>query len=69
MKKKIKYTDEPIQLGKTVKDFLPSPEELVMQDKNIRVTMKFNTFLNKKREHGPGTREPGQPMMSGATFL
>ena len=42
MKKKIKYTDEPIELGATVKDFLPPPGELALRDKTIRVTLNLN---------------------------
>lgn len=43
MKKKIKnkskYSEEPINLGKRVKDFLPSPEELIMKDPAVKVTI------------------------------
>ena len=42
MKKTIKYTDEPIELGATVKDFLPPPGELALRDKTIRVTLSLN---------------------------
>ena len=42
MKKKIIYTDEPVKLGKTVKDFLPPPEELALKDKTIRITINLN---------------------------
>ena len=42
MKKKIKYTDEPIELGKTVKDFLPPPGELALKEKTVRVTINLN---------------------------
>lgn len=42
MKKKINYTDEPIQLGETVKDFLPSPSELALREKTIRVTLNLS---------------------------
>jgi predicted DNA binding CopG/RHH family protein len=38
MKRKIKYTDEPIGKVKAVSDFLPSPEELVLKDETIKVT-------------------------------
>ena len=42
MKRKISYTDEPIALGATVKDFLPPPGELALQDKSVRVTLNLN---------------------------
>lgn len=42
MKKKIKYLDEPIELGKRVKDFLPSPAEMALKEKTTRVTINLN---------------------------
>ena len=42
MKKKIVYTDEPIKLAKTVKDFLPPPGELALRDKTVRITLNLN---------------------------
>ncbi len=42
MKKKITYTNEPIKLGKTVKDFLPPPGELALRDKTVRVSINLN---------------------------
>lgn len=41
MKKKIKYTDEPMGEIEIIKDFLPSPEELVLKEKNVRVTINL----------------------------
>jgi predicted DNA binding CopG/RHH family protein len=42
MKGKIKYTDEPIGKVKLVEDFLPSPEELVLKDETIKVTISLS---------------------------
>lgn len=42
MKKKIKYTDEKIGRVKIIKDFLPKPEELVLKEKNIKVTLNLS---------------------------
>jgi predicted DNA binding CopG/RHH family protein len=42
MKRKIKYTDEPIGKVKAVSDFLPSPEELVLKDETIKVTIALS---------------------------
>ncbi len=42
MKKKIKYTDEPIKLGRRVNDFLPSPAEIALKEKSKRVTINLN---------------------------
>jgi len=35
MTKKITYTDEPIQTGEIVKDFLPRPEDLVFRKERV----------------------------------
>ncbi len=43
MKKKIKYTDEPLGNVRVIKDFLPAPEDLVFKQENVKVTM----FLSK----------------------
>ena len=37
--KKIKYTDEAIGAVKIVEDFLPAPEQLVMKEETVRVTL------------------------------
>ncbi|MBU2521867.1 MAG: CopG family transcriptional regulator [Proteobacteria bacterium] len=42
MKEKIKYTDEPIGKVKVLKDFLPSPEELVLKDETVKVTISLS---------------------------
>ena len=35
MTKRIKYTDEPMQTGKIVKDFLPRPGDLVFRKERV----------------------------------
>ena len=42
MKKKIKYTDEPIGRVKVIPDFLPSPEELALKDETVKVTIALS---------------------------
>ena len=42
MKKKIKYSDEPLGDVKRVADFLPSPEELVFKDETVKVTISLS---------------------------
>jgi predicted DNA binding CopG/RHH family protein len=39
MKKKIKYTDEPLGDVKVIDDFLPSPSELVFNEDQVKVTI------------------------------
>ncbi len=40
--KKIKYTDEPMGKVKVVSDFLPAPEELVLKDETVKVTIALS---------------------------
>jgi len=42
MSRKIIYKDEPIGDVKVVKDFLPSPEELVFREDSIKVTISLS---------------------------
>ena len=42
MRKKIKYTDEPLGKLRVVKDFLPPPEELAFKDENVKVTISLS---------------------------
>lgn len=56
MKKKIKYSNEPIE-AKIISDFLPSPEELSLKEKKTKVTLtlteKSLTFFKKSaKKHG-----------------
>jgi predicted DNA binding CopG/RHH family protein len=41
MKKKNRYTDGPIGRYKIIKDFLPSPDQLVKKESNIKVTINL----------------------------
>ena len=42
MKRKIKYTDEPLGKINVVRDFLPPPEELAFKQENVKVTMTLS---------------------------
>ncbi len=41
-KHKIKYTDEPIGKIKIVKDFLPSPDDLVFKEETVKITLSLS---------------------------
>ncbi len=41
MKKKMKYHNEPIN-AKVVKDFLPRPEDLVLNEEKVKVTLSLS---------------------------
>ncbi len=42
MKKRIKYTSEPMGNPKVVKDFLPSPEQLILHEDKVKVTISLS---------------------------
>ena len=41
-KKAIDYTDEPLEMGRRVDDFLPRPEQLVFRPKGVKVTITLS---------------------------
>ncbi len=41
MRSKIRYTDEPMGRLRVVKDFLPPPDQLVMKEENVKVTISL----------------------------
>jgi predicted DNA binding CopG/RHH family protein len=41
MKTKTKYTDEPMGDVRVVKDFLPPPDQLVLREENVKVTISL----------------------------
>jgi predicted DNA binding CopG/RHH family protein len=56
MKKKIKYTNEPMGKVRVVYDFLPSPKDLVLSDQTIKVTISLSKasvefFKEEARKH------------------
>ena len=42
MTRKIKYTDEPMGEVKVIKDFLPPPEQLILKEDNVKVTISLS---------------------------
>jgi predicted DNA binding CopG/RHH family protein len=42
MKRKIKYTDEPMGDLRVVKDFLPPPDQLVLKEDRVKVTISLS---------------------------
>jgi hypothetical protein len=40
-RKRVKYTEEPIGKIKVVKDFLPKPEDLVLKEETVKVTISL----------------------------
>jgi predicted DNA binding CopG/RHH family protein len=42
MKKRTKYTNEPLGNIRVLKDFLPPPEDLALKDETIKVTIALS---------------------------
>ena len=56
MKKKIKYTNEPLDNVKIIDDFLPSPGELAFNEEQVKVTIGLskaavNFFKKEAKKH------------------
>ena len=56
MKKRAEYTDEPLGKLMVAKDFLPRPEQLVLKEENVKITISLNKssvdfFKKKAKEH------------------
>jgi len=53
-KRKIRYTNEPLGKIKIISDFLPSPEELVLREETVKITLsvtkKSLNFFKKEAE-------------------
>lgn len=57
MNAKIRYTNEPMGRVKVVPDFLPKPEDLVLQDEGVKITIALSKrsveFFKREAEmHG-----------------
>lgn len=54
MKKKIKYTNEPLGKIKIIKDFLPSPADLSFKDDQVKITISLSkssvTFFKQQAQ-------------------
>jgi hypothetical protein len=42
MSAKIKYTDEPMGRPRVIPDFLPAPEDLVLREEGVKVTLALS---------------------------
>jgi predicted DNA binding CopG/RHH family protein len=42
MRRRIKYTDEPMGRLKIIEDFLPPPEALILREDKVKVTISLN---------------------------
>jgi len=64
MKNKIEYTDEPIGDLRVVRDFLPPPDQLVLKEENVKITISLKKssveFVKKEAQRH---RTPYQKMI------
>ena len=44
MKKKTRYSDEPLGNLQIIDDFLPPPEKLAFKEENVKVTIALSKF-------------------------
>ncbi len=56
MKNKINYTDEPLGELVVVKDFLPSPDQLILKEDNVKITIALKKssvefFKHEAKKH------------------
>jgi len=66
MKKKIKYTDEPMEIGEQVADFLPPPSKLVLRETTAKVTLELTrSSLEFFKRQAKKERVPYQRMIRG----
>ncbi len=66
MSRKTKYTDEPIELGERVKDFLPPPSKLVKRSQMVKVTLELTAdSLKFFKRQAKLNRVPYQRMLRG----
>jgi len=42
MKRRIRYTEEPMGEPRVVKDFLPPPEELILKNDKVKITISLS---------------------------
>jgi len=54
MKRKIKYTSEPLGRVEVIDDFLPAPDQWVLNDAGVTVTIS----LSKRRVDGLRRKRP-----------
>ena len=57
MKHKVRYTDEPMEMGPVIPDFLPPPDRLIFKEDAVKVTISLSArsvqfFKTEAARHG-----------------
>jgi len=64
MKRTRKYTDEPLGRLKVIEDFLPPPDQLVLKEDGVKVTISLSRkSVDFFKEHAAASRVPYQRMI------
>jgi uncharacterized DUF497 family protein len=64
MKRNRKYRDEPLGRLEVVKDFLPPPDQLVLRDEGVKVTISLSKrSVNFFKRHAARSKVPYQKMI------
>jgi succinate dehydrogenase/fumarate reductase-like Fe-S protein len=64
MKTKTKYTEEPMGHLRVVKDFLPSPDKLVLKEDNVKITISLKkSSINFFKEQARAQKTSYQRMI------
>ena len=64
MRRKIVYTDEPIGRIRIIKDFLPPPDQLILKDDGIKVTISLSKrSVDFFKAHARKSKIPYQRMI------
>ena len=63
MKKRIRYSDEPMKF-EVIEDFLPPPEKLALKEENVKVTIALSkTSVEFFKRHANKTHSHYQTMI------
>ena len=64
MKRTRKYTDEPLGRIQIIKDFLPPPDQLILKDDGVKVTISLSRrSINFFKAHARKSRTSYQRMI------
>ena len=64
MKRKVKYRDEPLGRIEVVSDFLPPPDQLVLRDDGVKVTIALSKrSVDFFKRHAARSKVPYQKMI------
>jgi hypothetical protein len=64
MKRKVKYRDEPLGRIEVVSDFLPPPDQLVLRDDGVKVTIALSKrSVEFFKRHAARSKVPYQKMI------